>query len=53
MTLQANILKEIQSGRLPKNWTSSDLLANQALADAHPKKTLQSYPANCSASRKR
>lgn len=50
MTLQANILKEIQSGRLPKNWTSSDLLANQALADAHPKKTLQSYPANCSAS---
>jgi len=50
MTLKENILNEILAGRLPKHWTSSDLLANPELAKAHPKTTVRSYPANHSAS---
>ena len=51
MTLKENILNEILAGRLPKHWTSSDLLANHELVKNHPNKTsVQSYPANHSAS---
>ena len=50
MALRHRIYDEVQAGRLPTSWTTSDLLGNSQLTKEFKPTTLRTEPPNCSRS---